>query len=236
MFTAFNNYFPHIGFILIALILGMRHGLDYDHLAIIDSITRRLPQENNLSRFVGILFSFGHGMIVILFCISINVFLKACVLPIWLDRIMFGISIAFLIIFGFMNIYTLFNKNKNTKKIVFSAKRIFQKLKILNLENPISIVIVGAVFAISFDTYSQISLFSLNVNHFVSILFPVFLGIVFMIGMMITDGVNGYVISFFIRRSEKHPFSLSRVLTFCIGFFSATVGIIEVVSLIQGGM
>jgi high-affinity nickel-transport protein len=235
MITTLNNYFPHIGFILIALILGMRHGLDFDHLAIIDSMTRRLPEHHKLSRFVGVLFSLGHGIVVILFCICINIFFKAFALPVWLDRVMFGLSISFLIVFGSINIYSLLKPTQNSKQKIFLAKRIFQSLKIPSVENPLNIIFIGAIFAVSFDTVSQIALFSLNINHFLNVFFPILLGITFMFGMMLTDGINGYAVAFLLRKSKKLSFSLSRLLTLCIGLFSTTVGFIEILSLIQGG-
>lgn len=232
MIAAVNNNFPHLALILIALTLGMRHGLDLDHLAIIDAITQRLPSQHRLSRFVGFLFSLGHGLVVILFCILINIFVEGVSLPTWLNNVMLVASIAFLIIFGSINLYSLFQPNNKLRIKPLLLQNMFSKLSFLKIENPLSIMFIGAIFAISFDTVSQVALFSLDLTHFLRMFFPIILGATFMLGMMITDGINGYVISFFIKQSKKWSFVLARVLTICIGLFSTGLGFIEIVHLI----
>lgn len=217
---------------LITLLLGMRHGLDWDHLAIIDSMTRRLPSENKWSHFVGFLFSLGHGMVVILFCILINLFFKNFALSDWLNTLMLILSIICLISFGSINIYSLLKSNKDSKKQVLYTRLFFHRVKFLNLTNPIIIVLVGGIFAVSFDTISQVALFSLNTTNLFGVLFSCFLGFMFMVGMMLTDGINGYLISFLIRKTSRFSFVLSRVLTIAIGLFSTTIGLCELVRLL----
>lgn len=55
-----------------ALLLGMRHGFDLDHLATIDAITRTVRYKPSLSRMVGFLFSLGHGLVVIIVSLIIG--------------------------------------------------------------------------------------------------------------------------------------------------------------------
>ena len=232
MLNTFSHYFPNAALILVSFMLGMRHGLDLDHLAIIDAMTRKLPLNHRLLRYVGFLFSLGHGVVVILFCILINVFVKGVTLPVWLNNAMLLLSIIFLIIFGLINISSLFKLKKISTIQIFLAKKIFSKLNFLKIENPLNIMAIGAVFAVSFDTVSQIALFSLNITHFLGVLFPIILGITFMIGMMVTDGINGYVVAFLLRQSIKISSNLSRILTFSIGLFSSLLGVIEIIHLI----
>jgi len=51
---------------LIAAALGMRHGLDADHLAAIDGLARFNSSRNpRLARWSGACFALGHGIVVI---------------------------------------------------------------------------------------------------------------------------------------------------------------------------
>ena len=54
------------GFAVVALVLGMRHGVDADHLAAIDAMTRCNAQARPaLARRTGLWFSVGHGTVVL---------------------------------------------------------------------------------------------------------------------------------------------------------------------------
>ena len=60
---------PHDGvaLIMVVFMLGLQHGLDPDHIATIDGLTRFNAQlRPHVSRWSGILFSLGHGIIVTL--------------------------------------------------------------------------------------------------------------------------------------------------------------------------
>lgn len=81
--------------ILFVFGLGLRHGLDLDHLATIDSITRTIRTNNRLSKRVGLLFSLGHGLVVITLSVIIsNGFIRSQ-FPTWLEPLGSFISIFF---------------------------------------------------------------------------------------------------------------------------------------------
>ena len=67
-----------------AFLLGLRHGLDLDHLATIDAITRTV--QGNLSKMVGFLFSLGHGLVVTIVSLVIGSGLMQTHIPEWLDE------------------------------------------------------------------------------------------------------------------------------------------------------
>src|SRR2546428_14111160 len=50
-----------LGLTALVFLLGLRHGFDPDHLVAIDGLTR-----SNRSRWNGLFFSLGHGMVVTL--------------------------------------------------------------------------------------------------------------------------------------------------------------------------
>ena len=50
---------------LICYVLGLRHGVDVDHIAAIDNTTRKLIQQGKRPSTVGMWFSLGHSTIVV---------------------------------------------------------------------------------------------------------------------------------------------------------------------------
>ncbi|CAM3013330.1 hypothetical protein LEAN103870_13085 [Legionella anisa] len=86
--------------IIMAYFLGVRHGFDLDHLATIDSMTRIVGPNRNLSKVVVFLFSLGHGMVVILIGLIVGNGFTPSYIPEWLNGVGDSISITFLFIFG----------------------------------------------------------------------------------------------------------------------------------------
>jgi high-affinity nickel-transport protein len=84
---------------------------------------------------------------------------------------------------------------------------------------------VGALFALSFDTMSQAAVFSMAATTIGGWTFGVVLGLVFMLGMMVTDGVNGLWISRLLRAADRRALVASRVMGFTVGGLSLLVGL-----------
>jgi high-affinity nickel-transport protein len=66
-----SSYHSLVHFALLALLLGLRHGLDADHILAIDSVSRNLISQGKPSLNVGIYFALGHSSIVFLLTLAI---------------------------------------------------------------------------------------------------------------------------------------------------------------------
>lgn len=66
-------YLPSLSVLsLLAYSFGCRHGIDADHIAAIDNVTRRLAETSGRSTMtVGVWFSFGHCTVVVLLCAAV---------------------------------------------------------------------------------------------------------------------------------------------------------------------
>ncbi|MBS0629471.1 MAG: DNA repair protein [Verrucomicrobia bacterium] len=205
-----------------ALTLGMRHGFDLDHLATIDAITRTVRDNKLFSRFVGFLFSLGHGIVVILISLIIGSGLMQSHIPQWLDGFGKWVSIVFLLLFGAINLYNVFqNQTLPTGFKSFLVKKFAAKRF-----SPFVVITIGAIFALSFDTFSQIALFSISASLLSGWVLSGILGFCFMIGMMLSDGLNGLVVSTLIQRADRFSIVLSRGLGLAISLFSLVLGVI----------
>lgn len=68
---AFRHYPLLLGTALLAYGFGLRHAVDADHIAAIDTVTRKLMQAGKRPLGVGLAFSLGHSTIVILATLGI---------------------------------------------------------------------------------------------------------------------------------------------------------------------
>src|SRR6185295_8279934 len=90
-----------LSLVAVVFLLGLKHGLDADHLAAIDGLTRFNAHRRPLvARWSGLLFSLGHGVVVT----TVATEWKA---PEWLETAGTWISIAFLTLLGIANIATV---------------------------------------------------------------------------------------------------------------------------------
>ena len=82
------------------LALGFRHGLDPDHIAAVDGLTRlRFSSQNYwTSRLTGFQFATGHSLTV--FLATLFLFWQGLTLPAWLDDLGMWISSVFLLVLG----------------------------------------------------------------------------------------------------------------------------------------
>lgn len=208
------------------MLLGVQHGFDLDHLATVDAMTRTTSHNKRLSRWVGVLFSFGHGIVVIVISLIIGGALIQFETPSWLDGAGKWISVIFLVLFGVLTLINMF-RNKNTSFQRGSVWSLFTQKIIQKIHSPFLIVLVGALFALSFDTFSQVALFSISASSMAGWVFSGVLGVIFMLGMMISDGLNGLFVFKLIQRAENASLVTSRCLALFIAFFSLSIAILN---------
>jgi high-affinity nickel-transport protein len=75
---------------------------------------------------------------------------------------------------------------------------------------------VGTLFALSFDTVSQAALFAVTATQFGGWQPALLLALLFVGGMLLTDGINGLWISRLIRRSDQTARIASRVMALAV--------------------
>src|ERR1700692_848964 len=62
----FRDYPVLLGTASLAYTFGLRHGVDPDHIAAIDNVTRKLMQEGKRPLYAGFFFALGHSTIVVI--------------------------------------------------------------------------------------------------------------------------------------------------------------------------
>jgi high-affinity nickel-transport protein len=213
----------------LVFLLGLKHGMDPDHLVTIDGMARfNAVRRPRLSRCSGLLFSLGHGAVVTLVAVIVATAARDWQAPDWLELTGAGISIALMLMLAGANLVAVFRAAPGEVVRTVGIKgRLLGS--IVETSHPVVIASVGAAFALSFDTISQAMLFSIAGSSVAGWTFAVVLGLVFTAGMATTDWVNGYTMSRLIARADRRAAVASRVMSVAVALLSLLVAGIALV-------
>lgn len=212
-----------LALMFLVFVLGMKHGLDADHLATIDGLARFNARANpRLARYCGVLFSLGHGAVVIAVALAVGALTSRWAVPAWMEDLGTWISIGFLTLLGSMNLAAVLAAQPGQVVQPIGLKGRFLG-RLQRTGNPLLIAAVGALFALSFDTMSQAALFALTGTQFGGVAHSLTLGLLFMLGMMLMDGLNGLWIARLIRRADRAACIASRIMGATVGALSLLV-------------
>jgi high-affinity nickel-transport protein len=182
-----------LGLAALVFALGVKHGFDPDHLVAIDgfarSSARRAPR---LARWVGLFFSLGHGAIVTLVGLAVALYAQDWDAPGWLEPLGATVSIGVLSLLGAANLWCVWKTPVGARVVPVALRGRWISERLAGASHPATIAAVGAAFALSFDTVSHAVVFSLSGATAAGALFALVLGLVFTLGMALTDTLNGW--------------------------------------------
>jgi high-affinity nickel-transport protein len=212
--TAFAGQPVLIGTAVLAYSLGLRHALDADHIAAIDNVTRKLMQEGKRPVAVGLFFALGHSSVVMVASVAIAAAAKSFTDQFAAYReiggvlgtsasalFLFAIATANLIVLG--GVYRAFLRVRQGEDVRDEdidallqqrgwLARLFRPLLRL-VSRSWHLFPIGFLFALGFETASEISLFGLSaaaskdVSTWSIFIFPV----LFAAGMTLVDTIDG---------------------------------------------
>ncbi len=162
--------------LLLVLTLGMRHGIDADHLAAIDGFSRLRP-----GRWNGVLFGLGHGLVVTALAVLIGRLS---------GRYDFGWLAPYLFLgVAALNLWRLLRPGSATCHTHASG-----------LALAAGPFVMGLLLAVGMETGSQLSALALSAQ-----VPPLLLGLTFTLGMVLTDGLDGLFASALQRGHRADP-------------------------------
>jgi len=215
----------------LVFLLGMRHGFDADHLAAIDGMTRlAAAARRSHARYCGALFSLGHGAIVLGIALIVGLLSRRWTPPGWLDLFGAWVSIAFLLLVAIANLVAVFRATPGSVVALVGFKGPLLA-RWLPTRHPLGVAVVGALFALSFDTLSQSALFAVTAAQFGGVAHTLTLGLLFVLGMLASDGLNGWWISRLIARADQIAALASRVMSVAVSVVSLMVAALGIARL-----
>lgn len=203
------------GFIVLA-VLGLRHGLDPDHITVIDGYTYRLHLHKSIwTRWVGTLFTFGHGIMVTAIALFLCILKNNFQMPATLDIIVEWLSSVMLLFMGISNLINL--SRKDGTPLSGLRKRLLPKAFSSSL-NPFTVIITGIIFGFIFDTSSQIAAFGYAISVSNQWIYAIMGGVVFSLGLIVTGTCDSLLLSkllktFDQKKIQSHRFKLNVLIT-----------------------
>jgi len=221
---------------LVIVLMGMRHGFDPDHLAAIDGMTRYNARDRpRLARLAGVLFSAGHGIVILSVALSVATLARTLAPPQWLDRCGTWLAIAVLVVLACINIAGAL-RAPHGQMVHLAGWRSGLFARLLRAGSPAMMLLVGIVFALSFETLSQASLFAMVATRYQGWQPALLLATLFVLGMILTDGINGWFISRLIRRSDQTARLASRIMALAVSGVSLLVAGLGIASELVPGV
>jgi high-affinity nickel-transport protein len=208
---------------LAVLALGLRHGLDADHLVAIDGLTRfNAAGRKAVAPWCGLLFSAGHSTVVLAVAVGTKLLAAAWEIPAWLEAFGAWLSILLLLALGILNIVAVLRTpSDQSVQLVGVRGKWFGRIQRTN--NPFLIAAAGAAFAFSFDTLSQAALFAVIGAQIGGWAYCIFLALAFAAGMIAVDTCNGWWVYRLIARANRTALRASRIFGMAVALLSLGV-------------
>ncbi|WP_071323672.1 HoxN/HupN/NixA family nickel/cobalt transporter [Janthinobacterium sp. 1_2014MBL_MicDiv] len=180
-------------------LLGMRHGLEPDHLAAVDGLTlRSLPAHPRWAPWMGAMFALGHGItvlaIVAVAALAAEQFTPSEAVFGWLE----WLPIALLLLIAAMNARTLL---AGAQLANVRARMLPGWLK--GAAGPLGGILVGMLFALVFDTALQAAAWGYAAVALGGMGPALLTGLVFAVGMGVTDTFDGWVTARVMRTGKE---------------------------------
>jgi high-affinity nickel-transport protein len=213
---------------LLAFMLGLRHGLDADHLAAIDVMARfNVAARPRVARLTGVWFSIGHGAVVLAFAFFVASLAHDWQVPAWLEPVGAWASIGVLLLLGGLSFASV-RQAPPDSPVHFVGWRSALYGRVLQVSGALPIVGVGALFAVSFDTLTQAALMGATGTSRLGLAAVGLLAGSFVAGMLVTDGLNGWLVAHLMHRSVQAAARLSRVMAVSIGAVSIVTALLGI--------
>jgi nickel/cobalt transporter (NiCoT) family protein len=209
-----------IALLALVFVLGLRHGLDPDHLVAIDGLTR-----SNGAPWTGVFFSLGHGVVVTLVGVALALAASEWQPPAWLEISGTVISVGMLFLLGIANL------RAPPGSPLVSVRGRWLAARLAGASHPVIIAAIGAAFALSFDTLSHALLFSATGATAAGWLFALGLGLVFTLGMMLADTIDGWLVARMAVSTRN-----SRVMAYAVAALCFLVAVLGLAKFVRFGL
>ena len=178
-------------------LLGLRHGIEPDHIAAIDGLTLRAHDHHERhAPWTGSLFALGHGLAIGVIAIGVSFLATSFQLPPGLVAFVDWLPIVLLGLLGLWNLRALlapgtYRPNSVRMRLVPAALR--------ERTDVWSTVAIGLFFALVIDTVAHISAWSVFATHRGGWWAGVLAGLLFSGGMLIASTADSQLISRVLR-------------------------------------
>jgi high-affinity nickel-transport protein len=200
-----------------ALLLGLRHGLDPDHIAAVDALTyRALDERPALARWAGTLFALGHGGVVLAIAVLVGALGSRYSVPAPFSHVLEWSPVVLLIVLGLLNLRALLQTEYTPATV-----RLYMVPRALrSSSHPLAMLAVGAILGLVFDTATQAAAWGYAASAQQGVWGALGVGLAFTLGMVVTDSIDGRLMCRFLNETGGDHSKRYRRL---VGWFTVLV-------------
>ncbi len=196
-----------VGSMTMFFLLGLRHGIEPDHIAAIDGLTLRAHDRGHgHAPWTGTLFALGHGLAVAMIAAAVGLLITFYPVPASVGSLLDWLPVVLLTLLGAWNLKVLlmpglYQPSSLRMKLIPGGLRARSDIW--------SIMAIGLVFALVVDTLVHISAWSVFATQQGGWFAGVLAGLLFALGMLVASTASSQLISGVLRRNTS-PAALSR--------------------------
>lgn len=203
---------------ILAYCFGCRHGIDADHIAAIDNVTRRLVASGQRSMTVGCFFSLGHCAVVFMLCgvVMLSADATSVQLEEWEEAgsaVGPWVAAAVLLGIGSLNLcvardlYSQFRMRQargHEHEIASLVGRCCPSF-LAAIDRPWKVCWIGLLFGLGLDTATEIGLLTISaLSQPVPAVTALVLPTLFAAGMSLVDSLNGILMLYAYEWAADH--------------------------------
>lgn len=182
----------------LVFLLGLRHGLDPDHVAIIDNMTFQAAERRpRLAAWVGALFAAGHSLSVAAVALAVAAFTARLAWPQWASEAVDWIVIALLLLVGVLNLRAL---RRPSVYVPTGWRSRLVPARLREGSNPMGVLLTGVAFGLVFDTATQAAAWGAAASAGGGMAGALLVCIAFAAGMILTDTADSRIVATLLRR------------------------------------
>lgn len=182
-------------------VLGLRHGLDPDHVAVIDNIVfRTVDQRPRLAVWTGTLFALGHSFSVAAVAVGVSLAAGAFSMPEWVAGLVDGAVVALLLLVGTMNLRALLRQGDYTP-VGWRTRLVPRQLR--DSTHPAAVVAIGVIFGLVFDTATQAAAWGAAATAEGGTTAALAIALTFAAGMLLADTLDSQIVGRLLRKTER---------------------------------
>jgi high-affinity nickel-transport protein len=180
------------GGLALFLLLGLRHGVEPDHIAAIDGLTlRAIDKHERHAPWTGTLFALGHGAAIAVLAIGVSLLAASIALPDGLLAVIDWLPVILLVLLGIWNLRALLAPGPYQPT---SLRMRLMPARLRERTDVWATVAIGVLFALVVDTLAHVSAWSVFATHRGGWWAGVLAGLLFSVGMLVASTASSQLL------------------------------------------
>jgi len=211
------------------LMLGLRHGLEADHVVMINGLTLNASRRGHATApWVGSFFAVGHGLMLVLVSLLVHQLTRAQLLAPWLMEAAGGLSLLLVFVVGLVNLRALLGGDEYRPQ---GWKQQWMPDRLRRGSGAWPALVTGVLFALMFDTLAISALICSLPAATAGPLAIIALGIIFTLGMAISETLDSYLLCRALAATDRPGLQRRQraigVLIVGLSFAAVAMGVME---------